>query len=287
MSKEVKEFCENCGCEYNPGLTVCNVCQHPIGFPNVRKANSETEDLEQRYSDAMASLTALNKTDLVLDFQEEVKKSNVVIAKSVPDLVQLISNKNKLITTFHREVASGARLAENNQYDPNRDAVESKAHPLYYQNINYACVSLTTVGVSYYGKAHLCLDSKTIKSRTSFFQENPFLLMNKLKLTISDDLPAGYRSNWGERDKLAVCKSESGLSKCAERSEFQSLVLREDVKNGDGSDFIEANIYGPIHSLSISRVTLVGKRDKQSSLLINAYKNQFEDIELIDLQEGE
>lgn len=287
MSTEVQDICENCGCEYNPALTSCNICQQPIGFPNVRKANSESGDLEQRYIVAMDSLKALNKAELVLNFQEEVKQSKVVIAKSVPDLIQLICNKNKAITTFHREVASGARIAENNQYDPNRDAIESKAHPFYYKEINYACVSLSTVGVSYYGKAHLCLDSKTIMSRTSFFQENPFLLMSKLQLTISDDLPTGYRSSWSERDKLAVCKAESGLGRCSDPSEFQSLVLKEDSQNGEGSDFIEANIYGPIHSRSISKITLVGKKDKQSSLLINAYIDDLEDIEIIDLQEGE
>jgi hypothetical protein len=176
------------------------------------------------------------------------------------------------MSTFHQQVASGARLAENNDFDPKRDGIESIIHPLYYDKIHYAALSLDVIGVKHYGEAHIMLHNKYIQNRTSFFEENPFNLVKKLKLAAGEVLPAGYRSTWSERGKLALCKYHANLKKDENGLDyFQKTLLVEGVN----ADFIEAHIYGSIHMKCIEEVTLLSDASNTAKVLFKAKKSVF------------
>jgi hypothetical protein len=252
--------------------TACDVCQTPIGFPNVRLAIKESIALDSRYQMEMESVKARNIQKVAHDFETAVDNANVVIVRSFIDLISLVENENKLISTFHQQVAGGARLAENNDFDPKRGAIESIIHPLYYEKIHYAALSLDLIGVKHYGEAHIMLHNKYIQNRTSFLEENPFNLVKKLKLAAGEVLPAGYRSSWIDRGKLALCKYHANLNSDENGlDDFQKILLVEN----DNPDFIEAHIYGSIHMKCIEAVTLLSDASNTAKVLFDAKKNMF------------
>jgi hypothetical protein len=252
------EVCETCGHALNPSGTQCDACQSSIGFPNVRLAVKEESALEKRYHSESESVKLRKIENTAMNFENSINiNANVVIARSVLDVMALLKSENSLIVTFHRQVASGARTAENNDFDPKRDMYESCANPMFYKEINYAALTFDNVGVSYYGEAHMKLNSKFIMNRTSFFEENAFILAKKLKLQLGDNFPAGYRSTWKDKGKLALCKLHASLDEGRDTVEdFQKILVVED---GGNSDFIEAHIYGSIHQSCIENITLTSE----------------------------
>ncbi len=267
------EKCGVCNTAIPPAGINCDVCQTSIGFPNVRLANKESAALGSRYQMEMESVKARNVQNLAHNFENAVDKANVVMVRSFIDLISLIENENKLVSTFHQQVAGGARLAENNKYDPMRAAIESIVHPLYYEKIHYAALSLDLIGVkNTYGEAHIKLHDEYIKNRTTFFEENPFNLVKKLKLSAGEPLPPGYRSSWLERGKLALCKYHANLKEDESgRDYFQDILLVQ----RDNPDYMEAHIYGSIHMKCIEAVTLLSDASNTTKVLFDAKKKSF------------
>jgi hypothetical protein len=266
------EKCDVCDTPFSLAGTVCDVCQKPIGFPNVRLAIKESAALGKRYQMELESVIARNLQEVARDFETAVDKANVVIVRPFIDMICLIQNENKLISTFHQQVASGSRLAENNYFDPKRDGIESIIHPLYYDKIHYAALSLDFIGAKNYGEAHITLHNKYIESRTTFLEENSFNLVKKLQIKVGEVLPPGYRASWLDRGKLALCKYHANLNKNEnEIIDFQNVLLVE----SDNPDFIEAHIYGSIHMRCIEAVTLLSDADTTSKILFNSMKNTF------------
>lgn len=269
--------CENCNNELPVDGISCTVCQGHIGFPNVRLAKTEEDDLNQRFNSELESVKLRDLTSVISKFRDSVNDANVVMARKVIQLIPMIENDNSLLSTFHEQVASGARIAENNQYDPKRAAVESTVHPLYFEKIHYAALSLTDTGVEGpYGDVHLLLNTLHIKQRTTFFQENPFNLLKKLQLQCTERLPSGYRATWENKDKLSVCKCHSLLDKKHDNVvDFQNALMIQ----GENPEFLEANIYGSIHSKCIKKVTFFGV-EVESKLLFNVYKKRIIDKDI-------
>jgi hypothetical protein len=269
---ENSEKCGICDTPIPPVGTACDVCQTPIGFPNVRLANKESALLGKRYLMEMESVKARSIQKVAHNFEIAVDTANVVMVRSFIDLIAIVENENKLISTFHQQVASGARLAENNAFDSMRDAIESIVHPLYYDKIHCAALSLNLIGVKTYGDTHIKLNDKYIQNRTSFFEENPFNLVKKLKLAAGETLPSGYRASWVERGKLALCKYHANLKGDETRlDDFQNILLVQQ----DDPDFIEAHIYGSIHMKCIEAVTLQDDASNTAKVLFDAKKKSF------------
>ena len=265
MTTDLKncEKCSNCGSDITLDAITCNVCHDFIGFPNVRLAQAEASTLQLKYESSLASAEARGIKTIVEDFEKAVNLAQVVMVRSFDHFLLAVGSDNALISTYHQQVAGGARLAENNDWDPFRNQVESTCHPFYHENIHYAALSLNGLGVSSYGEAHITFKQNVIQKRTTFFQENPFDLVDRLKMKMREPLPEGYRSTWEDKHKLAVCKSHSKLStSTTEPEDFQRSLLDETSK-----DFIEANIYGKIHRRSFQSVTFTGMNGSYSALL--------------------
>ena len=272
---DVVNLC-GCGTPFNSAGTSCDVCQSPIGFPNVRAAQSDQQALVDRFDLEMASIKIRKIDDVASEFIEAVNKANVVIARSMLDLIPMIQNSNKLFATFHNQVASNARLAENNEFDPKRETIESLLHPFYYKNIHYAALSLDCVGIKDYGDVHIKFHNKFIQNRTSFFEENPFNFVKKHNLLVGDSVPPGFRSTWEEKGKLALCKYHANLYVGMESKQFKDVL----VVNKDNPDFIEAHIYGNIHVACIDKITMFSDAEQTSTLLFNANKKKFKDLDI-------
>lgn len=257
--------------------TECPVCSSFIGFPNVRKAESEEGELNSRYESATSSLEVKGATAVSQEFQDAVNSSNVVMARSLTQMIPVIANENQLVATFHGQVAANARLAEQNEFDQTREAFESKIYPYDYKDIHYAALSLNNIGISYFGNCHIKFKNDLIKRRSTVFEENvyDFLKKYQVQTTGNSKVPKGFRAAWDQRGKLAVCKLHSMLNSETSSEEFQGIVSCEDPVKGN--DFIEVHIYGNIHLKSFDVITAVGQLRPPELALLDAYRPKLED----------
>ncbi|MEL0658163.1 hypothetical protein V6255_03330 [Psychromonas arctica] len=271
-------LCKSCNTPFNNSRTLCDVCQSDIGFPNVRAAIKNQKLLDDRFKLVMASINSRQLEVTANNYKNAVNDASVVIARSMTSLLPMIDNSNVLLSTFHHQVASNARLAENNEFDPKREAVESLLHPFYYKDVHYAALSLDSVGIKYYGDVHIQFKDNLIKHRTSFFEENPFNFVKKHKIIVGENIPGGYSATWEEKWKLALCKSHANLtSDLKSNDDFKNILVVECEKN---PDFIEAHIFGTIHVACINKVTMFSDADKTSMLLFNANKSKFSTLNI-------
>ncbi len=266
------ELCPNCESLITVAAIRCEVCEEPVGFPNVRLAEKESATLQSKYEDSLASIDAREIRPIIDIFEDSLQSARVVVAKSLDSFIATLNSGNQLITTFYNQVASNARLAENNDWDPYRPAIESVCHPLYYTEIQYAALSLDGYGASKYGGVHITLKQGAIEKRTSFFIENPFDLISKIRLPHLEPLPAGYRSTWSDKSKLAVCKLHSKFEAKTTSDDFPKILL-----DWDKDDFIEANIYGRMHRGSFESITYFGL-EGSSEALLKANMNKHKDL---------
>ena len=248
----------------------CHVCEESIGFPNVRLAEYESDGLLERYNRAYGAAGTKAVTDILHDFEKIVDKAQVVISKPINKVIELISNDNQMLQTLYKEVSGNARLADNNSWDTSRQSVDSAINPNYVDKIHCAVLSVNNYGVSYYGKCQIKLKSSLIQNRTTFFEENPFIFFKKHRHITGEEVPAGYRSTWANRSKLAVAKLHSKITKNTVASDFPKILIHDD---GEESDFIEAHIYGSVHAKLFENITVVNP-DVTEKVLLNAYKKK-------------
>tara|TARA_R110000868_G_scaffold51724_2_gene163507 strand:- start:1344 stop:2180 length:837 start_codon:yes stop_codon:yes gene_type:complete len=264
--------CDTCGAVLLPSGTQCHQCESPIGFPNVRKAVSEKSKLLERYNSAQNSIILRDIVDVAINFEQYVEhEAKLILAKPVIEVLAL-TNPNKLMTTYHKEIRANARTAEDNQYDQNRDGFESIINPQYHENIQYAALSLTDKGLTYYGGVHLTLNLNKVKHRTTLFEENSYNFVVKHKLTGVDVAPEGYRATWEDKTKLAVVKCNYKLNKNTSENMFSTIIINDDPAN---PEFIEAHIYGNLGAATVDNMLLGNSACEDDVLMFKASKNAF------------
>jgi hypothetical protein len=264
--------CSNCGVELLPTGTNCHICESDIGFPNVRKAESEKEQLFERYASVENSIQQRDISDVTKNFQGYIQENaKLVLAKSVVDVIG-ISNPNKMFATFHQEVRMNARIAQDNQFDKNRDGFESIVNPQYYEKIHYAALSLTNKGITYYGAVQLSLDLNKVKHRTTLFEENSHSFITRHKLTGADSAPKGYRATWDDKAILATIKCSHKLSKNTTESSYSSIIVND---TSEDPDFIEAHIYGNISGFAIQSMGIIDDCSEDEKLMFKVNEKAF------------
>lgn len=113
--------CKICGAPVPPEKRDCQACGEDNGAPNVRLAESEAERkaLARRLRDAETSTSARNCGAVLERFGVAVLGSYPVMARSLA-VVQDMIEGGRTYTSYHRQLASGARLAEDNEWDRTR-----------------------------------------------------------------------------------------------------------------------------------------------------------------------
>lgn len=234
----------------------CDSCEAFVGFPNVRYALREDEDLEKRYQYAFA-LAKVQKTESQLkSFDKALTTSNAVMVRKASDVIHTLSSGPGLWSTFGKQLRADMRVAEDNIWDENRGAVEAIIHPQFHEEIRYAGLSLDDLGVTdpAYGECHMLLRPKSIEDRASVFEENTFVFMDRHKVVAGQNMPKGYRAAWINRHKLGVSKLSTRITQSAQSTEFSS-ILRSGIDKS--ADFIEVHIYGSISSKTIEKITVI------------------------------
>lgn len=247
--------CARCGRPPLEHERYCAACASDVGFPNVRFASRSDEKVALLDRAAMAREAARSDGSITVleDFAEAVNGATVVMVRHLVDLQRVLKHDNQLFVTFHRQLASGQRLPEENAWDPARDAVESTINPLYYRDIQYAALSLNGLGATAYGGYHITLRGSLIEHRTTLFEESPFHFCRRHQVIAGQPIPLGYRATWSDRSELAVAKLKQKISVSTEKEDFAAVLCDDGPTTGD-VECIEAHIYGPIHRSTIAHV---------------------------------
>lgn len=254
-------LCPRCSTNVSTHLQRCHVCGTDIGFPNVRAAQEAGEEaaLDARLASAKIAARARGSLLALEGFSNAVAKSSAVLARSLGDLEAFVKSDNVLYVNFHSQVRARSRIPENNDWDKGRVAAESTVHPHYFEEINYTALSVDEFGVLWWGEYSIVLKEMHIATRTSVFEENPFLFCERHRVTAGKPAPLGYRATWARRQDLAVAKLANKVTGSTKSDQYAPILLHQGASRAD-ADFIECHTFGPIHRTSIERVT--GPRPK-------------------------
>lgn len=264
-----------------PGnVTLCIVCGVGVGYPNVRYAErrEETEALNKRLSDARISARAKGTLEELEAFGRAVSDSEAVVSRSSGDLDLMLRGEGNLMQAYHPAVRARLRIPSNNEYDPNRDMIDSRISPLFYDKLHFAALSLDRRGVPYYGDFAITLRSDMINNRATVFEQNPAHIADNHPLASARGLPYGYRATWNNRGKLAMAKLEPKIDENSTTKDFPEILMEQfaspeattfthsdqkdqslseidkEDKSSATTDFVEVHVYGDIHPRAFKHV---------------------------------
>jgi hypothetical protein len=269
--------CGNCRHEVPLEVRNCPICTADVGYPNVRAANrvEEVNALMARVKGVETSARTHNaQTELAL-FSDSVASSRAVMNRSLGVLHAWLNGANPLFLTFHQQVRLGSRFAANDVWDQQRTSAENTVNPIYYEQLNFAALSLDRTGLTHYGQYCVSLKDGLIGHRSSVFEENPFIFCQRHNIISGRPAPLGYRASWAERAHLAVAKLGSKINAGTLPSSFPE-VLMEPRRNDPDCDFIEAHIFGPIHVAAIEHVVGPKPAEAADRALWNQAKRKLE-----------
>jgi hypothetical protein len=249
--------CTNADCQGKvpDSERICPSCGSDNGYPNVRIAHSapEAAELQGRLTIALAQAKATGCESVLARFMATIRSSSkAVICRDLSVVSDLFDNPHRMYTTYHYQLASQARMPEDNTFDITRTQFESALFPNYYREIRFAALTLSNRGASSFGNCAMFLRESLIAHRTSVFEENPADFARRHGILLTDRIPPGYRATWIDRDQLAAAKLGSKISANTLDHEFADVLLNEDVAGT--TDFIEVHVFGPITATSVETV---------------------------------
>ncbi|WP_026606032.1 hypothetical protein [Methylocapsa acidiphila] len=230
----------------------------------------------RRLKDSETSTKARNCGDVLDRFADAVLTSYAVIARSLA-VVQDLVEGGRTYTNYHRQLASGARLAEDNEWDRTRTQVDAALFPNFHQEVVFASLSLDCRGMSGYGEYVMVLKEPLIARRASVFEANPYDLVDKLGWLLTKPIPPGYRAPWNERQLLAKAKLHSELTAATADADFPSILACDRGGTGN-SDFIEVHIYGPLNMHTIEKVVGPKPRTREDRLIFKRLEQKLSEI---------
>lgn len=247
--------CNHCGARISDAANICFTCGEPLGAPNVRSANTDHEKraLESRYTQAETDATINGTQDRLKSFSLRVNSACAVINVDIGFLHTFITNDKTLYTSYSLGIKGQLRKPAQADDDRKRQSVEGMLFGSYGEHIRYAALSLDGAGVRSYGNYAARLREVAVNKRASLLEDNSYVFVEKHEMTAGKQIPAGYRSTWEEREKLAVAKLAHRLTSASPETEYPGILL---FSEGDHKtdDFIEVHIYGPLNAQSIESV---------------------------------
>ncbi len=273
--------CPNCQEKVPDSARHCPACEHDVGFPNVRVAESAEEQnaLSSRLDNARVSTKARNCHDVLEDFGNAVLQSKAVICRTIGLVQTLASDENQLYPSFYQQVRGQARLPEDNKWDRGRPSVDGTLFPHYHEEIRCAALSIDHRGLwSTYGQCAMILKEPMICHRATVFEENPFLFCERHKVVAGTRPPPGFRALWIERNKLAMAKLHSRLKPDTHRDEYSTIIMEEGGNGND--DFIEVHIYGSINRSAIERVIVPATKKRADLVIVKSLRKKLRDINI-------
>lgn len=237
---------------------------HANEYPNVRSAKQADEivALAERVRIVREACKSAGTTAELDALSSASQATRAVMARNIKALDAFASTPNAMLTTYYKQVRSGARMPEDNYWDKRRETLDSAVNPYIYDEIHFAALSLSGRAPSWFGEYHVSLKEDAIKDRATVFEMNPFAFFKLHKIYLGDAVPPGYRAPWLERSLLVEAKLGETVRSGMTPDEYSNLVL-DDKAGAPDADFIEVHIFGHIHLDAIDRIVAYPKRGER------------------------
>jgi len=237
--------CKACAHDFPTQSTFCIHCGREQYFSNVDDSDTAEERaaLDLRYQTAV-QVANLNSTSAVVS-RFEATSPEAVMSCPFRRIEELISGEKDLYATFHqrRQLRASANPGSKIDWDEARLLTERKLFGNNKKFIHYAALTLSDSGPSPYGNCHVFLKESMIGHRASVFEQNSVTFMRDRKVSLVGPLPAGYRTIWKNRMKLAVAKLVGKFTPATTDAEFPIILLDSGTTTADG-EFIEVHVFG-------------------------------------------
>ncbi len=149
---------------------------------------------------------------------------------------------NDLFKTFYRHIDDGERQPEDSDLERDRLIVDVTFFPYYYKYVVFAALTLDGRGPESYGECSFVFKQEGIGQQSTVFEENTLVFGRKHKIGARTPPPAGYRTVWRKRHRLAAAKLHAHIDSSTEAGKFSEILLKQHGST-DADDFLEVHIY--------------------------------------------
>lgn len=251
-----RQPCGECGVEFPEDRTSCPHCGRPQLFPNVVRAQrlEERQELDRRYQAGMDQAERRGCRAKVVEFEDACDRSAAVLCGRVQKLLAIANREQDLFAGFYDTLdlrfTDGKKVNEPD-WNMTRPIAEiallgSEKH---HKRLHYAALTLTDEGLRHYGECHILLREEMVAHRTSAFEENSGVYVDRFGHKIA----AGRRSDWPGRGKLCVAKIASRISDSTAVADFPALLLKAAHSPLD-DEFVELHVFGELTFHSFRKI---------------------------------
>ncbi len=273
----LSETCSSCGNEVPQPSQHCPHCGQPGRFWNVLEADKPDERaaLNRRYQAARTDAFARNSDAVLQDFENALAGSKAVITRFQSEVFRLARSTRQTYGTYYQLVEAGLQLPDGDEWAVLRELADTVLFPSYKEQMRFGALSLDGRGLPNYGECSIVLREKMIADRTSVFEENSALFVERHDIKISRklNLPKGYRAAWAERARLGVAKLHGRIDSTTTPDKYSGILLRAGATSED-DDFIEVHIFGPMTVLTMERVIVIAPRASKRATITRAIKSK-------------
>jgi len=210
----------------------------------------------------------------ILDqFENAVRQSKAVICRRWGVVTKVSEHGDDLFKTYYRQLADGDRLPQDSYFDRARLAIDTTFFPYYHEDINFAALSLDGAGPASYGECSFVFREDVISHRTTVFEENALVFCEKHPFQVGQEPPAGYRTVWEDRHRLAAAKLHVEINDRTEPDKFAGILLKQKGRT-DTDEFIEAHIYGKLDLKAVERFIAPKPKRKDDRVLAQRLKRK-------------
>lgn len=265
----------DCGHDMPVSMQHCPHCGRPRRFPNVDVARLENEvrSLHGRYEAAKADAAGRGADLRLQAFETYVEKAQPVLVCPFTEIKRLARSDSELANTFYAKGATnllkGSHVLQGQQWDSIRPAAETAMFgDENKKEIHFAALSPDDEGLSNYGECSVTLRIPLIAHRTSALEENMLVFFKTRgdNYWRTETLPAGYRSDWADRAKLAVAKLAHRIEVTTTDGEFGGLLLTRGASSADDL-FIELHVFGMMTIRTYEKVVVTKRPDVPRAIL--------------------
>lgn len=269
--------CSYCGNEVPQPSPCCPHCGRPGLFWNVVAAAEPDERaaLERRYQAARKDAIARKADGPLQGFEDAVAGSRAVISRSRSEVLRLAASTRQLYATYYQLIQAGVRLPDGDDWDIVRELADTVLFPHYKQEMRFGALSLDCRGLPNYGECSIVLRDDLIADRTSVFEENSALFMERhdIKISRKPNLPKGYRTTWADRARLGVAKLHGRFDSTTTPDKYSRILLSAGGSSED-DDFIEVHIFGPMTVLTMEQVIVIAPQASKRATITRAIKSK-------------
>lgn len=226
--------------------------------------------LDQRYFDAVQRLKANGAEATGAAFEAAARGARAIFSTNLSYALNLFDERRRH-RNYHEDVEGGGRTAAEPHDDAMRLTVDAQVFGTIGRRITMAALTLTSTGLPSYGAVSMEFHPSICEARASLLSENSFDFVRR-NPGGPDALPAGHRSTWADRGRLALVKSADELKVDTAPAEFPHILMRPGSSRKTDR-FMEVHLY---ESWGIDAVVAMRVRK-------DAVTNRFEQAQAAEL----